>query len=83
MTTLPSLAFALDKFASVFAKSRVGFVAVKSVPADLQQLGEWLGGGFEVPIDSVVPVRAVAGALTRLMNGEVAGRVAVQVLDGF
>ncbi len=83
ITTIPSLSFMADTLASLFSQTRVAFVTVKSVPSDLQQLGEWLAEGFEVPLDSVIPVRAVADGLARLMNGTVTGRIAVNVLGGF
>jgi NADPH:quinone reductase-like Zn-dependent oxidoreductase len=83
VTTLPSAAFVADKLASVLSSSRVGFVGVKSRPADLQKVGEWLASGLEIPIDSTVPVRDVAAGLAKLRGGSALGRLAVDVANGF
>jgi len=81
VTTLPSLKFAADKFASLFARTRVEFVNVKSRPADLQLLATWLEEGLEVPLASTIPVRDVALGLAQLQRS--GGRIAVRVADGF
>jgi NADPH:quinone reductase-like Zn-dependent oxidoreductase len=81
VSTLPSLAFAVDKVHSLFSGTRVSFVNVKSRPADLDLLGSWLEEGLEVPLASTIPVREVAAGLTHLMKS--GGRVCVRVADGF
>ena len=81
MSTLPSLAFVVDKLHSLFTSTRVSFVNVKSRPADLALLGSWLEEGLEVPLASTVAVREVAEGLTRLQK--TGGRIAVRVADGF
>jgi NADPH:quinone reductase-like Zn-dependent oxidoreductase len=81
VSTLPSLPYAVDKTASLFARTRVHFVTVKSRPADLRLLATWLEEGLEVPLAATVPVRDVASALARLQTS--GGRIAVQVADGF
>lgn len=81
MSTLPSLDFAVDKLASVFASTRVHFVSVKSRPADLQLLAIWLEQGLEVPLAETLPVREIAGGLAQLQRA--GGRIAVRVADGF
>jgi len=81
VTTLPSLPFLFDKIASLFSRTRVHFVNVKSRPADLALLGTWLEDGLEVPLASTIPVRDVAKGLKQLQKS--GGRVAVQVADGF
>ncbi len=81
VTTLPSLPFAVDKIASLFTRTRVHFVNVKSRPADLTLLATWLEAGLEVPLAQTVPVRDVARALANLQRA--GGRVAVRVADGF
>ena len=83
VTTLPSLAFAVDKILSLFSSTSVGFVLVKGKKADLTLLAELLADVLKMPIDSVIPVRDVAKGLTRLKNGEVLGRVAVEVANQF
>ena len=81
VTTLPSLAFAVDKIGSLFSKTRVHFVNVKSRRADLELLGSWLADGLEVPLASTIAVRDVGAGLERLQRS--GGRVAVRVTDGF
>jgi NADPH:quinone reductase-like Zn-dependent oxidoreductase len=81
VTTLPSLAFAVDTVHSLFTSTRVRFVNVKSRPADLEVLGSWLAGGLEVPLASTIPVREVATGLATLQRS--GGRVSVRVADGF
>lgn len=81
VSTLPSLAFAVDKLASLFASTRVHFVNVKSRPADLQLLATWLEQGLEVPLAETIPVRDIARGLAQLQKA--GGRIAVRVADGF
>jgi NADPH:quinone reductase-like Zn-dependent oxidoreductase len=81
VTTLPSAAFASDKLASLFSRTRVHFVSVKSRPADLALLATWLGEGLEVPLAATIPVRDVASGLAQLQK--TGGRIAVQVAGGF
>lgn len=83
VTTLPSVGFALDKAASLIARTRVGLVMVKPVGADMQLLAQWLGEGMEAPIAASFPVRELRGALARLEHGETQGRIVVQVASGF
>jgi NADPH:quinone reductase-like Zn-dependent oxidoreductase len=81
VTTLPSGAFFVDKLHSLLSSTRVGFVNVKSRPADLKLLGGWLEDGLEVPLASTILVKDVAHGLTRLLQA--GGRIAVNVADGF
>jgi NADPH:quinone reductase-like Zn-dependent oxidoreductase len=81
VTTLPSLAFVVDKLCSLFSRTRVHFVNVKSRPADLRLLGSWLADGMTVPLSATIPVREVAQGLARLQTA--GGRIAVRVADGF
>jgi NADPH:quinone reductase-like Zn-dependent oxidoreductase len=81
VTTLPSLAFAVDKIHGLFTRTRVDFVNVKSRPADLRLLASWLEEGLEVPLASTIPVREIAQGLSRLQKA--GGRIAVRVADGF
>jgi NADPH:quinone reductase len=81
VTTLPSLAFGIDKVRSLFSKTRVHFVNVKSRRADLELLGTWLGEGLEVPLAATIAVRDVGAGLRRLKHA--GGRIAVRVADGF
>ena len=81
VSTLPSLAFAVDKLHSLFTRTRVDFVNVKSRPADLTLLASWLADGLEVPLASTIAVRDVAEGLARLQKA--GGRISVRVADGF
>jgi len=81
VTTLPSLAFAADKVVSLFARTRVAFVNVKSRPADLRLVATWLGEGLEVPLASTVLVQDVAKGLAQLRT--TGGRISVKVEGGF
>ncbi len=81
VTTLPSLGFAADKLVSLFTRSRVHFVNVKSRPVDLGLLAGWLAEGLEVPLAATIPVRDVAKGLAQLQSS--GGRISVRVADGF
>ena len=81
VTTLPSVTLAIDKAASLFARTRVHFVNVKSRPADLELLAGWLEQGLEVPLTATIPVRDLAQGLAQLQKS--GGRIAVRVADGF
>jgi NADPH:quinone reductase-like Zn-dependent oxidoreductase len=81
VTTLPSVAFAADKLASLFARTRVHFINVKSRQSDLRLLATWLEEGLEVPLAATIPVRDVAQGLAQLQKA--GGRIAVRVADGF
>jgi NADPH:quinone reductase-like Zn-dependent oxidoreductase len=52
---------------------------VKSKPADLRTLGEWLTGGLHAPVDRTIPLAEVPENLARLARGEVLGRVVVEM----
>ncbi len=79
ITTLPSLSFVTDKLSSLFSGSRCGIVMVKSKPADLRLLAEWLSAGLTVPVDRTIPLADVPLNLARLARGEVSGRVVVEI----
>jgi NADPH:quinone reductase-like Zn-dependent oxidoreductase len=81
VTTLPSFTFAVDKAASLFARTRVHFANVKSRPADLDLLAGWLEQGLEVPLAATILVRNLAQGLAQLQKS--GGRISVRVVDGF
>ena len=83
VTTLPSIAFAADKLVSFFSSSSAQMVFVNAREKDLELLAKWLGEGFDVPIDSTVPVREVAKGLLRYQGGNFLGRIVVDVENGF
>jgi NADPH:quinone reductase-like Zn-dependent oxidoreductase len=79
ITTLPSFAFVVDKLSSYLSSSRCAIVMVKSKPADLRLLGEWLGDGLTVAVDRTISLTEVPENLARMARGEVLGRVVVQI----
>ncbi|HEX4231037.1 MAG TPA: NAD(P)-dependent alcohol dehydrogenase [Bryobacteraceae bacterium] len=79
VTTLPSLAFVVDKLSSLVAGTRCALVTVKSKPADLRILGEWLTGGLPVPVARTIPLVEVPETLAQLARGEMQGRVVVEM----
>ncbi len=81
ISTLPSAGLVADKLRSLFSSTRVGFVNVKSRPADLALLGKWLEEGLEVSLASTIGVRDVATGLAQLQKS--GGRIAVNVASGF
>jgi len=84
VTPLPSPAFAADKLLSLFASSSAQFVGiVKSRNKDLELLAKWLGEGFEVSIDSTLPVREVAKGVLQYQKRDFVGRIVVDVANGF
>ncbi|CAA9505516.1 MAG: hypothetical protein AVDCRST_MAG96-2195 [uncultured Segetibacter sp.] len=83
VTTFPSVPLFLDKLKSLIATTGVGFVGVKSRQADLQLLGKWLESGLTISIDSTFAVRDVAKGIEKLHRGDILGRVAVDVINGF
>ncbi len=83
VTTLPSLAFATDKLASLFSLSGAQMVFVKARDKDLDLLAKWLAEGFEVSIDSTLPVREMAKGFLRYQKSDFVGRIVVDVANGF
>jgi NADPH:quinone reductase len=83
VTTLPSLAYAEDKLASLFSSSNAHMVFVKARDNDLNLLAKWFDEGFEVSIDSTIPVGEVAKGLSRYQKGDFVGRIVVDVANGF
>jgi NADPH:quinone reductase-like Zn-dependent oxidoreductase len=83
VTTLPSVGLARDLLWSRLAGQRAAIVIVKPVAADVALLAQWLAEGLQVPIDSTVPVKDVKKGILHQQQGQVRGRIAVQVLGGF
>jgi NADPH:quinone reductase-like Zn-dependent oxidoreductase len=83
VTTLPSMNFLVDKLASLASGTAVHFVNVKSNPAHLELLGQWMANGLVVHVDHVVEVRNVGASLARLHRGGVLGRIVVDVHGKF
>ena len=83
VTTLPSGTMVLNMAMSLFTSTRVRFVIVKALAADLATLGAWLDEGMKVPVESTIPVRDVVEGIRRMAKGEMLGRIAVDVAGGF
>ena len=58
-------------------------VGAAEAQEDLDQLGAWIVGGMQVPVESRFPVRELGAALARLAKGSLCGRIAIQVDGGF
>lgn len=83
VTTLPSPGLVVGMLRTLFSSRSCSFIAVASVRADLERLGEWLADGLQVPIDSRVPVGELSTALRRMTEKGRRGRVVVDVADGW
>jgi NADPH:quinone reductase-like Zn-dependent oxidoreductase len=83
VTTLPSPAWVGGKVMASLSSKRCRLIVVKSVAADLDQLGGWIAGGTRVPIDSKFAVRDLGQALEKMTKGELKGRIAVDVEEGW
>jgi NADPH:quinone reductase-like Zn-dependent oxidoreductase len=83
VATLPSVAWAWGKVATLFSHHRCELIRVQSVPKDLDLLAAWIADGMQVPIDGRFPVKDVQAAISRMMSGKVLGRLSIQVDGGF
>jgi len=79
VTTLPGPGVFLAKILAPLHGQRCAFIAVKSVPADLETLAHWAGDGMRVPVDSTFAVGELGAAITRFKKGAVRGRVVIRV----
>jgi NADPH:quinone reductase-like Zn-dependent oxidoreductase len=82
VTTLPSAGWLGGKLLAMFSSKRCRMVVVRSVSADLEQLAAWVSGGTRVPIDATFPVRELASACAKMADGELRGRIAIDVEHG-
>jgi NADPH:quinone reductase-like Zn-dependent oxidoreductase len=83
VTTLPSPAWVGGMVMASVSSKRCRMITVKSIAADLEELAGWIAGGTRVPIDCKFPVRDLGQALERLTKGELKGRIAVDVEEGW
>ncbi len=83
VTTLPDVALITGMARALFTSKRCHFVQVASKRADLELVGGWLGNGLEVTIDSRHKVADLVVALKRRTDRGRAGRVVVDVADGW
>lgn len=83
VSTLPTPGVFLGKILAPLAGKRCEFGGVKAVSSDLERLAGWLDSGLPAPVDAQFPVKKLGVALAHLGQGEVRGRIAVQVQGGF
>lgn len=82
VTLLPGPSLVTGLLASLFSSRSVGFIGVKAVRGDLDQVAAWMAeGALRVSLEAVFPFEDVPAALTRLAAGQVAGKVAVAFDD--
>lgn len=79
VTTLPDAALLTGMVHAFFSSKRCRFVQVASKRADLELIGDWLGDGLEVPIDSRHRIADLEAALKRQKDRARSGRVVVNV----
>jgi NADPH:quinone reductase-like Zn-dependent oxidoreductase len=64
----------------LFSRKRCGFVVVKPVSADLEQLAAWFEQGKLSPVlDSSFPLAELPRALQRQRSGDVRGKLAITI----
>jgi hypothetical protein len=83
VTTLPSAGWFGGKLLTLFSRKRCNFVMVQSRAAELEQLAAWVVGGMRVPVDTTFAVRDLAKAIERHASGEVRGRIAINIENGW
>jgi NADPH:quinone reductase-like Zn-dependent oxidoreductase len=83
VTTLPDASLVSGMVRALFTSKRCCFVQVASKRSDLDLVGEWLSDGLEVPIDSLHRIADLSTALKRQNERGRAGRVVVDVADGW
>jgi NADPH:quinone reductase-like Zn-dependent oxidoreductase len=83
VTTLPSAALVTGKARALFSSKHCRFVQVDSRRADLELVGGWLNDGLEVPVDSRHRIADLGAALERQRDRGRAGRVVVDVAEGW
>ncbi len=84
VTTLPDAGLVFGLARALFSSKRCYFVQVSSKQADLELVGSWLSAGLlQVPIDSRHPIANLDAALSRQKEKDRAGRVVVDVADGW
>lgn len=79
VTTMPSLSFVTGKLRAAFSSKSCSVIVVQSRRADLEILGGWLADGLAVPIAERFAAAAAGAALQRLTEGELLGKIAIDV----
>jgi hypothetical protein len=82
VTTLPNAGLMIGKLLTLFSSRRCAMLSVKPVREDLELVASFLSEGMLIPIDATFPVRALSLAFARLQEGEMRGRVSIQVEGG-
>ncbi len=83
VTTLPNAALITGMARALFSSKRCYFVQVASKRADLELVGGWLSDGLQVTIDSRHTIADLGAALARQGDPARAGRVVVDVAQGW
>ncbi len=83
VTTLPGLGLLTGKLMTLFSSKRCEFVAVESRREDLELVAGWIADGMEVPIDSRHRIGELDDALARQADRQRAGKVVVDITDGW
>jgi len=83
VTTLPGPELFTGKLRSLFSSKHCRLVTVESRREDLELVGSWLSEGLEVPIDSRFYIANLDAALKRQAESTRAGRVVVDVAEGW
>jgi NADPH:quinone reductase-like Zn-dependent oxidoreductase len=83
ITTMPKGAFISGMVRALFTSKRCYFVQVAPKRADLELVGRWLADGLQVPIDSRHKISDLGSALARQTEPARAGRVCVDVAEGW
>jgi len=82
MTTLPSLGLLTGKLRAAVSSRSCEVIIVKSTPADLAQLADWIAAGKIKVAGESVPFDEVKKGFERLDSGKVVGKVGVSMSKG-
>ena len=83
VTTMPKWSLLTGKARALFTSKHCYFVQVASRREDLELVAGWLSEGLEVPIDSRHKIADLNAALKRQADHGRAGRVVVDVAEGW
>jgi NADPH:quinone reductase-like Zn-dependent oxidoreductase len=80
VTLLPSPGLFLGMARALFSSKRCGFIVVKPLAADLDQIGEWFAAGKLKPlVDATYPLAELVVALERQRAGDIRGKLAIAI----
>lgn len=84
VVTLPSMGLLVGMLLSFFNGKKASFVECHSTSKDLELVGGWLSSdGLNIDIDSTYAIKDIGNALKRQGDKAKAGRVVIQVEDGW